>query len=85
MPEGTLASKGQVAIPVELQRKLGLQAGDRLHFDSRDGGAVVRPKKKPLTSVVGILRRLGQKTVSVAEMESAVLKDAGQWWDRTQQ
>ena len=39
----TVTSKGQVTIPVEVRRRLGVKAGDKLRFESQnDGFRVVR-------------------------------------------
>ena len=47
MPTATISSKGQVVIPVELRRKLGLQPGDTVVFaagaDERE--AVIRRRE----------------------------------------
>ena len=40
MPSSTLTSKGQVTLPVEIRRKLGLKPGDRLYFDIQDDGLI---------------------------------------------
>lgn len=44
----TLTSKGQITIPVEIRNKLGLQAGDRLDFQLKEG-------KLEVTKVTGSL------------------------------
>ena len=33
-----LTSKGQITIPVEIRRTLGVKPGDRLRFEAHDGG-----------------------------------------------
>ncbi len=39
----TMTSKGQVTIPVEVRKRLGVKAGDKLRFESQeDGCRVVR-------------------------------------------
>jgi AbrB family looped-hinge helix DNA binding protein len=42
MPEATITSKGQITIPVQIRKALGLEAGDRLVFELRDDGLRVR-------------------------------------------
>jgi antitoxin PrlF len=39
----TMTSKGQVTIPIEVRRRLGLRQGDRVAFDVEDGTATLRP------------------------------------------
>lgn len=34
----TVTSKGQVTIPVEVRRRLGVKAGDKLRFESQNSG-----------------------------------------------
>lgn len=56
MQTSNLTSKGQVTIPADLRRALGLKAGDKVRF-VRSGGrvvieAVVEP---PVDSVFGLL------------------------------
>jgi antitoxin PrlF len=42
-----ITSKGQVTIPVDIRRELGVQEGDSLIFTSRDGVVTVASGKKP--------------------------------------
>ncbi|HUC63957.1 MAG TPA: AbrB/MazE/SpoVT family DNA-binding domain-containing protein [Stellaceae bacterium] len=42
-----ITSKGQVTIPVEIRRELGVREGDVLTFRSRDGLVTVTSPKKP--------------------------------------
>ena len=44
----TLTSKGQITVPVEIRKQLGLQAGARLDFQLKEG-------KVELTKVTGSL------------------------------
>lgn len=39
----TMTSKGQVTIPIEVRRRLGLKKGDRVAFEMADGTATLRP------------------------------------------
>jgi AbrB family looped-hinge helix DNA binding protein len=45
----TITSKGQITIPVEVRRSLGLQKGDRVVFEIDEGGAdrVARVRRAP--------------------------------------
>lgn len=44
--EATLTSKGQITVPREVRRRLGLQTGDKLLFEA-DGEVIrVRPVRK---------------------------------------
>ena len=78
MASSTITSKGQITIPIEIRRRLGLRSGDRLEFlFGSDGEVIVRPKRVRLESLFGILRKPGQRTVSVREMDEAVRKSVG--------
>lgn len=46
-----VSSKGQVVLPGELRRRLGLRAGDALEVNVRDGVIVLTPPKRPAQSV----------------------------------
>ncbi len=41
MPSAKLTSKGQITIPKEVRKALGLHTGDRLAFRVHDNGTVV--------------------------------------------
>ena len=46
MPTATMSTKGQVVIPLELRRKLGLNPGDTVIFaDSPTGETVIRRRE----------------------------------------
>ena len=52
-----LTSKGQVTIPKPLRDSLGLEPGDELEFEEREGALIVRrrPAVDPLRRLVGLL------------------------------
>jgi AbrB family looped-hinge helix DNA binding protein len=60
----TLTSKGQITLPVEVRRRLGLQAGDRLEFI--EDGAGFRVQKyvvaSPFAKYRGYLTHLAGQT-----------------------
>jgi AbrB family looped-hinge helix DNA binding protein len=41
----TITSKGQVTIPQEVRRRLGLRKGDRIEFVVEDGVTILRPAR----------------------------------------
>lgn len=61
--EAKLTSKGQVTVPREIRRKLGVRAGDRLLFEEDGNGVRVTAvrKESPFTKYMGIgNRRIGK-------------------------
>ncbi len=53
----TLSTKGQVTIPVDVRRRLGIKEGDRLEFVFDGGQTVLRPvrDRNPFEAYVGAL------------------------------
>jgi len=43
--EAKLSTKGQVVLPVQIRRKLGLQPGDRLDTKVEEGRIVLTPRR----------------------------------------
>jgi len=73
VPTATLTTKGQITIPKQVRDHLGVDTGDRLSFDVReDGTVVVTPLTRHVRDLAGILRRPGQRAVSLAEMDEAI-------------
>lgn len=53
-----VSSKGQVTIPQEIRRRLGLRAGDRVEFVVEGGDTILRPARaraNPFDEYIGIL------------------------------
>lgn len=46
-PSSTISSKGQVTIPREVRKRLGLKAGDRVEFIFDDDRTAIRPARTP--------------------------------------
>ncbi len=59
MPSATITSKGQITLPIEVRRRLGLKVGDKVEFVyDEDGRTTVRPEARdedPLAKFVGAL------------------------------
>jgi antitoxin PrlF len=54
----TISSKGQVTVPKEIRKRLGLQPGDRVEFVAEEGRTVIRPvrsESNPFEKYIGIL------------------------------
>jgi AbrB family looped-hinge helix DNA binding protein len=54
-----LSSKGQITIPIEVRKRLGLQPGTVVHFEVVEGGALLKKgarNRSPVEGVYGILR-----------------------------
>ena len=72
MTTAALTSKGQVTIPVEVRRRMGLSTGDRIEFvELDDGGFAIRPAVDDVRSLKGLLRKPA-KPVSVEDMDAAI-------------
>ena len=42
-----ISSKGQITLPLELRKRLGLREGDRVEFITEGGATVIRPARGP--------------------------------------
>lgn len=42
---GTISSKGQITVPLEVRNRLGLKEGDRIEFVAQDGAVLIRPAR----------------------------------------
>jgi antitoxin PrlF len=53
----TISSKGQVTVPQEIRKRLGLEPGDRVEFVVEEDRTVIRPARteaNPFTRFIGI-------------------------------
>jgi len=53
----TISSKGQVTVPREIRKRLGLEAGDRIEFVVEEGRTVIKPARaeaNPFEKYIGI-------------------------------
>lgn len=73
----TMTSKGQLTLPKDIRDQLRLKAGSRLDFHvNAEGWLLARPVTNTALGLAGLLRRPGQPSVSVADMNDAVLATA---------
>lgn len=70
MSEATLTTKGQVTIPAEVRKAMGLAAGERVVFTVLDDGTtIMRAKTRSILELKGILKRRGsRRRVAIDEM-----------------
>jgi antitoxin PrlF len=70
MSEAAMTSKGQITIPADIRKALGLVAGERVVFTRlEDGSTVIRPKTRSLGEVKGLLKTSkGRRKVRLDEM-----------------
>ena len=69
MSEATLTSKGQITIPVDIRRSLGINAQDRLTFTPMpDGTVVLRAKNKSIIELRGLLTPAAGLSVAAEDM-----------------
>jgi AbrB family looped-hinge helix DNA binding protein len=73
----TITSKGQVTVPKNIRDQLNIQAGTQLDFTlNNDGTISVRPLNRTALSIVGILKRPGQKVGTIEQMNDAIAEAA---------
>jgi antitoxin PrlF len=63
-------SKGQVTIPAELRRSLGLKPGQQVVFSWTEQGIVMQPVQHDVSAAFGLLK--AAKGVSLEDMERAI-------------
>ena len=75
MPTATLTTKGQVTIPKEVREHLGIDTGDRLSFVvQEDGTVMVKSLTRHVRELGGLLRRPGQRPVSINQMDVGIAR-----------
>jgi antitoxin PrlF len=71
MSEATMTSKGQVTIPADIRKSMGLSAGERVVFTRLDDGTtVMRPKTRSVLELKGMLKaaRRNKRKVKLQDM-----------------
>jgi AbrB family looped-hinge helix DNA binding protein len=74
MATATLTTKGQITIPVEVRRALGVANGDRVEFvETAPGRYELIAATRPVTALKGMFGA-APKTVSIDEMNAAIAR-----------
>jgi AbrB family looped-hinge helix DNA binding protein len=72
MPTATMTSKGQITIPIEVRKALGLKPGVRIDFyESVDGAFVLRPKTGSIRDLEGCVPKLSYAP-TIEEMDEVI-------------
>jgi len=72
----TVTSKGQVTLPAEARKKLGIKAGSKLEFVVLEGRLEVIPVSQSVTTLKSILPK-PKKRLTIEEMDAAIGRGAG--------
>jgi AbrB family looped-hinge helix DNA binding protein len=76
MPSAKITSKGQVTIPQEVRRAMGVSEGDRVEFvHMPDGGFVMKRATRSIRDLKGIIP-LRRKPATIEEMQEAIVAGA---------
>ncbi|MFI7588410.1 AbrB/MazE/SpoVT family DNA-binding domain-containing protein [Spongisporangium articulatum] len=76
MSWATVTSKGQVTIPADVRKKLGLKRGSRVNFVEREDGVIeIVPVTRSIMSLRGILPAPAEP-VTLAQMEEGIAEGA---------
>ena len=62
--------KGRVVIPASVRKQLGIKPGTELEVDVKEGGIVMKPKRK--VSAKDLLGAAGKERVNLGELESSL-------------
>ena len=74
MATSTVTSKGQITIPVEVRRDLGLEPGSRVEFVKMpDGAYELMPATRSIKELKGILKHAGP-LVSIEDMDEGIAR-----------
>jgi len=76
MSTATVTSKGQITIPADVRRRLGLESGDRVEFVEVDGGFAIKPATHDVRVLKGLLRKPATP-VSISQMNAAIRARGG--------
>lgn len=79
----TVTSRGQTTVPKEIRDFFGIVEGTELLWIVRNGVALVEPRAGRLADSAGILGNPLGRTVSVEEMNQAVLDEAADRYGRS--
>jgi AbrB family looped-hinge helix DNA binding protein len=80
MHTSTVTSKGQITIPADLRKSLGLRPGQQVTFSRTENALLITPMEDDVTATFGLLK--AEHGVSLQEMDEAVAEMAKDLNDR---
>lgn len=78
MQTSSITTKGQITIPVEIRKSLGLKSGQQVCFKLEGNMIILQPVKKDVSAAFGLIKT--DKTVSLEEMDKAIQDEAMHDW-----
>ena len=83
MPTATMTSKGQITIPIELRKALGLETGDKIDFfEVETGRFVIKPRTASIRDLEGCIPKLDH-IVTIEEMNQAIRDGAAECYQKS--
>lgn len=76
MMKSRVTSKGQTTLPKDVRQSLQIERGDILRYVITGKDEVLIKKAQPVTALSGMLKRDGEASVSLDDMEHAIRKGA---------
>jgi AbrB family looped-hinge helix DNA binding protein len=78
MSTATVTTKGQITLPRDVRRALGLAPGDKVDFVAVDGGFQLIPLRQDIRALKGRLAGRVQRPFTVEEMDEAIARAASE-------
>ena len=75
MHSSALTVKGQITIPVDIRKKLGLHPGDKIGFLIEDGHVVLFRKENNIEAAFGLVHP--KTSASLQDIEDAIRERGG--------
>jgi len=69
-----LSSKGQLVIPQNIRKEMGLHSGSELNLKLRDNCLEVSLKKFSIDDFIGMGKKMSQQTMSIEGIDLAIAK-----------
>lgn len=70
MNSTSLTQKGQITIPIDVRKRLGLSQGDRVAFIEHEGNIVLKPIKNDVRAAFGLIQT--SHSASLDDMDQAI-------------